>query len=92
MPVIFEWDETKRLTNIERHGIDFIDAVLLFDGRTVLTLHSPYAEEDRFLVVGILDGRFVTAIWTWRDEGIRLISARSARDGEKREYHAQITG
>jgi uncharacterized DUF497 family protein len=26
----FEWDEEKRLKNIEKHGIDFIDADILF--------------------------------------------------------------
>lgn len=47
----FEWDESKRLANIERHGLDFIDVILLFDGRPVVTLASPYAE-DRAISFG----------------------------------------
>jgi uncharacterized protein len=84
----FEWDESKRLANIERHGLDFLDAILLFDGRPVVTLTSPYAEEERFLSVGMLDGRYVTAVWTWRSDTIRLISARSARNGERSAHKA----
>jgi uncharacterized protein len=31
----FEWDETKRLTNLSKHGIDFIDVPVVFDGEIV---------------------------------------------------------
>jgi uncharacterized protein len=86
----FEWDEDKRLINIERHGFDFLDAVSMFDGRPVLTLASTFAAEERHLTVGSFNERFVTAVWTWRDDAIRLISVRSARDGEKREYLAHV--
>jgi uncharacterized protein len=36
----FEWDEAKRLSNIEKHGIDFKVADLVFDGRPILNLLS----------------------------------------------------
>jgi len=30
---MFEWDENKRRRNVEVHGLDFIDAIRMFDGR-----------------------------------------------------------
>ncbi len=54
----FEWDENKRLRNIERHGVDFIGAAQLFDGRPVLTYHTPRDGEDRWGTVGLIGERF----------------------------------
>jgi len=61
--MIFEWDEGKRNANLVRHGIDFLDAALLFDGRPVFTAPSPFEGEERFLTVGTLDTRFMTTVW-----------------------------
>lgn len=84
--MLFEWDEEKRLLNLERHGIDFLDAGGLFDGRPVSTRGSPRDGEDRWMTTGVLEGEYVTVVWTWRDENRRLISARRARDGEERTH------
>ena len=43
----FEWDEDKRLSNLEKHGVDFFRARLLFDGRDSLILPSPHCNEAR---------------------------------------------
>lgn len=83
---MFEWDEDKRLSNIRKHGIDFRDAQLLFDGRPVFTVPSPGDEEQRFTTTGIIGDRIYTGIWTLRDEAYRLISARRARHAEERAY------
>ncbi|HET9659069.1 MAG TPA: BrnT family toxin [Thermomicrobiales bacterium] len=83
----FEWDEEKRQSNIAKHGIDFSRAALLFDGRDVIETLSAFADEERWQTTGIVDERFMTVIWTRRDDVIRLISARRARDGEKRDYY-----
>lgn len=90
MNAIFEWDEQKRRSNIEKHGLDFITAAEIFDGRPIVTVQSTSLEEERFLTVGNVNNRFMTVVWTWRGDVIRLISARSARDQEVRQYHAQI--
>ncbi len=84
----FEWDEAKRLSNLEKHRIDFADAKQLFDGRPVLEAESLYAHEERFLITGMIDDRLVTVIWTRRGDAIRLIPARRSRDGEERAYRA----
>ena len=81
----FEWDEPKRQYNLNKHDIDFAEAEALFDGRPTYTLLF-LRDEVRIGTVGILDGRFVTAIWTVRGPKIRLISVRRSRDEEKRRY------
>jgi len=90
MQYIFEWDEHRRQSNLTKHGLDFITAATIFDGRPILTVHSTNPEEERFLTVGSVDSRFITVVWTWRGAVIRLISARRARDQEVRQYHAHL--
>jgi len=53
----YEWDEDKRQTNIVKHGIDFVAAVKIFDGRFIETvdLRRDYGEQ-RLLVLGELGG------------------------------------
>ena len=65
-------------------------AAQLFDGRAALTFHSTYPYEERFMTTGVIDDRFVTVIWTYRREAIRIISARRARDAEQRAYRAHV--
>ncbi len=87
----FEWDEDKRQANVEKHGLDFIRVTQVFDGRPRMDSASPRAGEHRVQTTAQLEGRFVTVVWTEREEGVRIISARRARDGEERAYR-QIFG
>ena len=84
----FEWDEAKRESNIVKHDVDFLRAQALFDGRRVITAASPRSDEKRYATTGEIDGRFYTAIWTWRGTAVRFISARKARHEEKQRYLA----
>ncbi len=83
----FEWDEEKRESNLAKHGIDFDRAILLWDGRDFIEWQSTQSEEERWLRTGTIDERFMTVIWTSRGEIVRIVSARRARDGEKRKYY-----
>jgi uncharacterized DUF497 family protein len=84
----FEWDEDKRQSNIEKHGLDFIRAARLFEGRPRLDAASPRGREHRILSIGELEGVVIAVAWTQRREDIcRIISVRRARDEEKRQYH-----
>jgi hypothetical protein len=88
----FEWDEEKRLSNIAKHGFDFIRAARLFDGRPRLDAQSPRGQENRILSIGELDGVMIAVAWTQRGADVcRIISVRRARDEEKRQYQ-QIHG
>ena len=91
--MLFEWDEDKRLSNLDKHGIDFLDAAALFEeGRHVYSYPSPKNEEERWVTVGRVSGRLIAVVWTERRDAVRLISARSARDEEKRHYQALFGG
>lgn len=81
----FEWDERKRLFNIEKHGLDFLDAGVVFENPHV-TAPSSHTGEKRFLAIGLFMERFVAVVYTMRGEVIRIISFRRARHGEREEY------
>lgn len=86
----FEWDENKRLSNIRKHAIDFVDAIEIFAGDHI-DLESKLGNEPRRQATGKLGNRFVTVVYTVRTPKIRLISARPARDNERRTYRAVFT-
>jgi len=87
----FEWDDTKRKSNIKTHGIDFINAPMIFTGYTLTILDDRYDyREERFVTFGILDGRVVVVVHTETENLIRIISIRKATKYEEKEYFSQI--
>jgi uncharacterized protein len=89
--VIFEWDEHKRQRNVELHGIDFERAKEIWQG-PVLEIPSSQVQhgEERFLAVGRIEDRFITVVFTWRENRRRIISARVARRHERENYKKEI--
>ena len=83
----FEWHDQKRRTNLVAHGIDFADAIAIWEG-PVLEVSSPqfHHGEERFLAVGQCEGRMITVVFTKRGNVRRLISARVARRNERENY------
>ena len=86
--VEFEWDEDKRRSNLRKHGIDFLRAQQLFDGRPVYESSNDRHLEIRNLTTGLIEGKFYTVIWTLREGRVRIISCRRAWDAEERTYRA----
>jgi uncharacterized protein len=87
----FEWDDAKRLSNIKKHGIDFIDSPTVFDGYTLTIEDDRYDYgERRFVTFGILDGRVVVVVHTENEASIRIISIRKATKNEEKAYFSQI--
>ena len=86
----FEWDEAKRLSNIDKHGIDFIDVPDVFDGDTVTVEDNRYYTEQRFVTFGLLQGRVIAVVHTDRGETTRIISARKATKYEQRNYFERL--
>ncbi len=86
MSMRFEWDERKRRSNLEKHGLDFFDISVVFEGPHIIVPSAYEGEEDRFLAVGVLQGRSVTVVYTTRSEAIRIISFRRARHEERQKY------
>lgn len=81
----FEWDETKRLKNIEKHGFDFFRAISVLLAANV-DVPSTFVNEPRRKATGMLDGKLVTVIYTRRPGGTRIISVRRARTNERKTY------
>ena len=88
---VFEWDEEKRILNLEKHKIDFEDVTEIFD-KPLFLKRSDRDNEIRFVAVGELQSRHITVVFTIRDEVCRLISARRARKNEQENYHAAKSG
>lgn len=85
----FEWDEAKRARNLQKHGIDFEDATDVWSGRVMERLSASRGSEERWITVGLLDGRVVAVVWTSRGINRRIISVRVARRNEREDYAAQ---
>jgi uncharacterized DUF497 family protein len=81
----FEWDEKKRKSNLEKHGIDFEEATEIFYGAS-LFLRSYRNNEERWIAIGSLEDRLITVVFTRRADVVRIILARRARKNEEREY------
>ena len=88
---MLEWDEAKRLANLDRRGLDFEDADLMFDVRPVTTAESLRHNEARFVSTAEIGGKLYTVVWMWRGANQRIISFRRASRGEERAYR-QIFG
>lgn len=94
MDIIFEWDEEKALTNVEKHGVSFDEASTVFADDFSLTIyderHSTY--EDRYIDIGTsIYNRLLVVVYTERTERIRIISARLATANERRQYEQRNT-
>jgi uncharacterized DUF497 family protein len=87
----FEWDERKAMANRRKHGVTFEEARSVFLDEAALQIPDPdhSAEEDRFIMLGIsarLRVLVVCHCYRQDDEVIRIISARKADRGERRQY------
>lgn len=86
---IFEWDEKKRILNIEKHHIDFNDAREIFDDANRIEteiIHS--SGEIRHITMGSINGIIFLAVYTLRGEITRLISVRRASKDERNTYYS----
>jgi hypothetical protein len=86
-----EWDEAKRQSNILKHGIDFVGIDVVFESETVTILDDRFDYgEERFVTLGLLNGRVVVIAHTETDEVIRIISIRKATKNEENSYFKEI--
>jgi len=82
-----EWDEQKRILNLEKHGLDFADAPKLLEGVYIVLQddRGSYSEERR-QTYGHLFGRLTMFAWTPIPGGMRIFSMRKCNDREKRKF------
>ena len=82
----FEFDERKSRANLEKHGLDFVEAQALWLDEELIEIPARATDEARFLVVGLIAGKHWSAVITYRGTAIRLISVRRARPEEVALY------
>jgi len=89
--VEFEWDARKAAANLKKHGVDFADAALvLYDDRALTAQDLGDYGEGRLASVGLDPlGRILVVVYTWREQRVRIISARSATPAERKRYESK---
>lgn len=85
----FEFDEEKSLANLDKHGIDFHDAQALWGDPDLLEFPAKSVNEPRLLVIGRIATKCWSAIITYREENVRLISVRRSRKKEVELYESE---
>ncbi len=86
MYMIFEWDKGKSRSNFKKHGIDFETTRKIWLDENRIEIEAPYPIEKRWIMVGSIEGKVWTAIYTTRDDAVRIILVRRARTKEKGIY------
>ena len=89
-PTVVEWDADKATENLRKHGVDFADAATVLEDEAALTVPDDDPEEERWVTQGMdALGRILVVVFTWRDDQVRLISARKATRSEWRQYESK---
>ena len=84
----YTWDEAKRRANLQKHGLDFVDAEKVFDSPLALIEDTREAyDEQRMIGIGLLDFLVVLIVHVESDEEIRIISMRKADSDETDLYY-----
>ena len=78
----FEFDEKKSSSNLQKHGIDFVTAQALRLDPDLLEVRAKTDDEPRFLIIGLIQEKHWSAVVTYRQGRIRLISVRRSREEE----------
>ena len=86
---IFEFNEVKSDLSLRKHGINFQTATRLWEDFHLLEIRAKSEGEPRFLVIGLLDGKHWSAVITYRNQRIRLISVRRSRKPEMELYESR---
>lgn len=88
----FQWDDTKNLENIRKHGISFAEAVEIFDGPVFTAVDERFEyNEMREVSVGFLGGMVLLNVAHTDSAGItRIISARRATKKERTLFYAYL--
>ena len=85
----FDFDPIKSLANKEKHGIDFVDAQLLWLDSMLLEIPARTTDESRFLIIGKIGNKHWSGVVTYRENRIRIISVRRSRKEEVEIYEGQ---
>lgn len=84
----FEFDEAKSRANLSKHGIDFHGAQQIWEDSSFIEIEAKSDDEPRSLIIGCINHKHWSAVITYRDEKIRIISVRRSRQTEVALYES----
>jgi uncharacterized DUF497 family protein len=87
----FEWDSNKAVANLRKHRVSFETASEVFHDPFVTVIDEEYVDDElRETVIGMtVDWRLLRVVYTFRQEVVRVISARLATPAERKQYEEQ---
>ena len=82
-----EWDPAKEQANFRKHGVRFSKALTALEDDYALTIEDDYPGERRFITLGRDEtGQLLVVVYTYREDMVRIISARRATLAERAAY------
>lgn len=84
----FEFDEAKSQANLCKHGINFVAAQELWKDPYLLEIRAKSEGEPRFVLIDMIGEKHWSAVVTYREGRIRLISVRRSRKKEIELYES----
>jgi uncharacterized DUF497 family protein len=83
---VFEFNGYKSESNMQKHGIDFETAKMLWKDPNRVEIPSRWVDEPRYILIARLEDNLWSAVYTLRENRISLISVRKSRSNEKEIY------
>ena len=84
----FELDPDKSTKNLAKHGIDFTGAQQLWSDPNMLEIPARTDDEPRSIVIAKIDEKHWSAVITYQENDIRIISVRRSRLEEVALYES----
>ena len=85
----FEFDPSKSNLNQNKHGINFVEAQQIWFDFNRVKIPARTEDELRFIVIGKIKDKYWSAVITYRDTKIRIISVRGSRKEEISLYESR---
>ena len=92
--MVYEWDAEKARANRWKHGVSFDEVATVFLDPLALTYPDPdpFAGEEREITIGYSTRHQVLFVsHCQRGNRVRIISARKATKGERKQYEEGIS-
>ena len=88
--MVYEWDAKKAKGNRRKHRISFEDAATVFLTAAIPDPDHSF-EEEREITIGRSSRQQVVFVsHCWREDRVRIISARKTTRGERKQYEEGI--
>ena len=84
-----EWDVKKAEANFRKHGVRFSEAIPVLEDDFTITIRDDESDPDELRFVSIGTGAkniILVVVYCYREEEIRIISARLAEAWERLQY------